>query len=187
MFDDFIDELEDSFRKEYKQIKQALERLGYTLQLGVEFASFEETLKSAKGLDHIGQQSIRLAYDALYAKEEEKEREREHKRQKGIDRLFAALNTIPEITAETTYAEAQPLIEGLPGIQAIESETERQKIFYEHIHRLQRKSGAGSGKRKWEGDSGSSKAQKVADEGSAAGTEDLNERRQKILQQLGLG
>lgn len=35
LFDDFIDELEEAFRREYKRIKQALERIGFRMALGL--------------------------------------------------------------------------------------------------------------------------------------------------------
>eukprot|EP00667_Euglena_gracilis_P017445 EG_transcript_18408 len=136
LFDDFIDELEEAFRREYKRIKQALERIGFRMALGLDFAAFEVVLKGASGLEGIRPHSLRLAYDALYAKEEEKEREKEKRHQKAVDRVFAALNAVPEITADTLYSEAKPLMEQLPAVQAIESEAERQAIFQDHVRRL---------------------------------------------------
>lgn len=64
-------------------------QVGPSSSPGPDFAAFEAVLKGASGLEGIRPHSLRLAYDALYAKEEEKEREKEKRHQKAVDRCVA--------------------------------------------------------------------------------------------------
>ncbi|CAF4548071.1 unnamed protein product, partial [Didymodactylos carnosus] len=133
----YVEDLKARFHDEKKIVKEILKDRGFSIETDVTFEKFAEIISTDKRATTLDAGNIKLTYNSLIEKAEAKEKERlkeEARRQKRLEQnfkqLFKKLETLSE---DTKWDEVKDQLETDPDYQAVQPESERQRLFSEYM------------------------------------------------------
>merc|ERR1719183_2698535 len=135
IFDDFIDELGEKYKADRAQIKKWAKAKGLVVTSTSSYDWFKGELKSEDGFAAMAEENKRMVFDSLIGKAKEQDADVEKNAKKNRKRYVEMLQRTREVTARTTYEDAQGLLGDSPAWEAVDDDTRRQcfDIFVDQL------------------------------------------------------
>lgn len=142
LFKFYVEDLKARFHDEKKMIKEVLKEKKLEVQIETSFEDFMKWLQEEKQTFALDTGNIKLTYNSLMEKAENREKERLKEETKKLKRLESAFKTLlrqtsPAIEEKTTWEEVRPRLESDAVFKAVTLEADRVRLFKEHIASLE--------------------------------------------------
>lgn len=146
LFDDFIEELNERYKEDRARIKKFAKAKGVVVTSTSTYEWFNEQLKGEEGFLQMAEVHRTMVFDSLVQKAREQDEDVEKNAKKNRKRFVELLQKTREITASSTYDEAERFFGSLPAWDAIDEQTRRQcfDIFVDQL-KIQSESRRGGG------------------------------------------
>lgn len=142
LFKFYVEDLKARFHDEKKMIKEVLKEKKLEVQIETSFEEFMKWLQQEKQTFALDTGNIKLTYNSLMEKAENREKERLKEETKKLKRLESSFKTLlrqtsPAIEEKATWEEVRPRLESDAAFKAITLEADRVRLFKEHIASLE--------------------------------------------------
>lgn len=142
LFKFYVEDLKARFSEEKKIIKEILKDLDFTVDINTGFSEFNDLVKRDLRSDTLDPGNIKMSFNHLIEKAEAREKERmkkEEREQRRRESSFKQLlkSCTPVIEANSTWDEVRERLEEDPAFAAVTVESERIRLFNEHVGSLE--------------------------------------------------
>ncbi|XP_078359162.1 pre-mRNA-processing factor 40 homolog B-like isoform X2 [Oculina patagonica] len=142
LFKFYVEDLKARFSEEKKIIKEILKDHDYTVDVNTGFSEFNDLVKGDHRSDTLDPGNIKMTFNHLIEKAEAREKERMKKEEREQRRRESAFKQLlkscsPAIEENSTWEEVRGRLEEDPAFTAVTVESERIRIFNEHISSLE--------------------------------------------------
>jgi len=135
LFKFYIEDLKSRFHDEKKIIKEILKERSFVVDVNTTFEVFATLVCDDKRSLTLDAGNVKLTYNSLLEKAENKEKEKqkeENRRIKKLESGFRALLKEKEVNHLAEWEEARPTLESDPAFESISVEADRIRIFKEY-------------------------------------------------------
>ncbi|VDN57211.1 unnamed protein product [Dracunculus medinensis] len=141
LFKFYVEDLKSQFGQDRKIIKEILKDRNVTVTLDTTFDQLCRWVSSDERGKNVDPGNMKLCYNSLMEKAENKEKEQEREEARRRRRQEAAfrkvLNSLlPPVEPSSEWAVIRPKIENEEAFLAVESEQLREKFFYDYVANL---------------------------------------------------
>lgn len=135
LFDDFIEELGEKYKADRAQMKKWAKARGLVVNSTSTFQWFKDELKGEEGFGAMPEENKKMVFDSLIGKAKEQDEDVEKNAKKNRKRFVELLQKTREVTAHTTYEDAEKLLSVSPAWDAVDEFTRRQcfDIFVDQL------------------------------------------------------
>ncbi|RMX55127.1 hypothetical protein pdam_00007445 [Pocillopora damicornis] len=142
LFKFYVEDLKARFSEEKKIIKEILKDLDFTVDINTGFSEFNDLVKRDLRSDTLDPGNIKMSFNHLIEKAEAREKERmkkEEREQRRRESSFKQLlkSCTPVIEANSTWDKVRERLEEDPAFAAVTVESERIRLFNEHVGSLE--------------------------------------------------
>jgi len=135
LFDDFIEELGEKYKADRAQIKKWAKARGLVITSSSTFDWFKGELKDEDGFAAMNDENKKMVFESLIGKAREQDEDVEKNAKKNRKRFVELLQKTREVSAHTTYEDAERLLSVSPAWDAVDESTRRQcfDIFVDQL------------------------------------------------------
>jgi len=135
LFDDFIEDLGEKYKADRAQIKKWAKARGLVVTSTSTYEWFKDELKGEDGFGAMDEENKRTVFDSLIGKAKEQDEDVEKNAKKNRKRFVELLQKTREVTAHTTYEDAEKVLSVSPAWDAVDESTRRQcfDIFVDQL------------------------------------------------------
>ncbi|XP_042470246.1 pre-mRNA-processing protein 40A-like [Zingiber officinale] len=139
LFEDVVEELEKQYLEDRSQIKDAVKIGKITLASSWTFEQFKAAVAGIGSLKGIPEINLKLAFDELLERLQEKEEKEAKKRQRLADSFSDLLYSIKELTAHSNWEESKLLFLDSQEYWSIDDDNFARELFEAYIAQLKEK------------------------------------------------
>ncbi|XP_074560422.1 uncharacterized protein LOC141816567 [Curcuma longa] len=139
LFEDVVEELEKQYHEDKSQIKDAVKIGKITLVSSWTFEQFKTAVAGIGSLKGIPEINLKLAFDELLERLQEKEEKEAKKRQRLADSFSDLLYSIKELTAYSNWEESKLLFLDSQEYWSLDDDHFARKLFEAYIAQLKEK------------------------------------------------
>ncbi|XP_074557223.1 pre-mRNA-processing protein 40A-like isoform X3 [Curcuma longa] len=139
LFEDVVEELEKQYHEDKSQIKDAVKIGKITLVSSWTFEQFKTAVAGIGSLKGIPEINLKLAFDELLERLQEKEEKEAKKRQRLADSFSDLLYSIKELTAYSTWEESKLLFLDSQEYWSLDDDHFARELFEAYIAQLKEK------------------------------------------------
>mmetsp|Transcript_66980 Transcript_66980/g.160456 ORF Transcript_66980/g.160456 Transcript_66980/m.160456 type:complete len:583 (-) Transcript_66980:105-1853(-) len=135
LFDDLIDELNEKYKEDRAKIKKMAKAKGLIVTSSSTYEWFHEQLKAEEGYVDIPEEHRKMMFESLVGKAKEQDEDMEKNAKKNRGKFVELLQKTRDITATSTYKEAEKLLGSSAAWTAVDEQTRRQcfDIFVDQL------------------------------------------------------
>lgn len=140
LFKLYVDDLKARYHEDKKVIKEVLKERKIDVEVNTTYEQFVEILGTDKRLSQVDAANLKLTYQSLMEKAEQKEKERlkeEQKRVKKLEAAFRALLKKNQVNETSRFEEVRVKICEDEVYVAVNDEKECERMFNEYLAHLQ--------------------------------------------------
>lgn len=140
LFKLYVDDLKARYHEEKKVIKEILKEKKYEVELSTSFESFSQMLNNDKRIEVIDHNNIKLTFNSLMEKVQQKEREKqkeELKKVKKLEQNFKNMLKKNDINETDKFEIVKEKFSNEEVYLSIQSDQERERLFNDYITSLQ--------------------------------------------------
>lgn len=149
VFDDFVEELGEKYKQDRAQIKKMAKASGLVVTSSSTYEWFCDQLSREDGFGSIVELHKKMVFESLAQKAREQDEDAERNAKRNRKRFVELLQQTREVTADSTYSEAELLLGQLSAWDAVDEPTRRQcfDIFVDQlkIQSVSRRASSGGG------------------------------------------
>ncbi|KAK7473354.1 hypothetical protein BaRGS_00035402 [Batillaria attramentaria] len=140
LFKFYVEDLKARFHDEKKIVKEILKERSFFIEVTTTYEDFSAVIMSDKRSGNLDTGNIKLTYNSLIEKAEAREKERlkeEARKLKKMETNFKNALSKIGVEMDTKFEEAKAKLERDPAWESITLESERIRLFKEHITALE--------------------------------------------------
>lgn len=135
LFDDFIEDLNEKYKEDRARIKKLAKSKGIVVSSTSSYEWFHDQLKGEDGFDQIEELHASMVFESLVTKAKEQDEDVEKNAKKSRKRFVELLQKTREVTAHTSYEDAESLLGTSAAWEGVDEQTRRQcfEIFVDQL------------------------------------------------------